>query len=184
MGVISMEAIASSYEHSCKHLPGEPDTLRFQKAETHMHALTILEQHQWRSILRGVTRLLGQLDRDLDTHSGLSLSEYSVLVALAESGESGVRMTQLADISMLSKSRLSHCVDRLVAAGLVTRKRVPGDKRGFAALLTSTGFLRLAASTPAHLTDVHRYLVTKANPAELATMAKIADLMAVIEPEQ
>ncbi len=43
---------------------------------------------------------------------------------------------------------------------------------------------RLGASTPAHLADVHHYLVSKANPAELVTMAKIAELMAVIEPEQ
>jgi DNA-binding MarR family transcriptional regulator len=146
-----------------------------------MHQMTSLEQHQWRSIHRGITRLLTQLDRDLDSHSGLSLPEYSVLAALAESGETGVRMTQLAEASMLSKSRLSHCVDRLVTAGLVTRVRVAGDKRGFAALLTAVGFLRLEAATPAHSADVHRYLVTKTSPSELATMAKIAEQMAVTE---
>lgn len=148
-----------------------------------MYELTTLEQHQWRSIHRGITRLLTQLDRDLDCHSGLSLPEYSVLAAVAESGETGVRMTQLAEASMLSKSRLSHCVDRLVAAGLVARERVPGDKRGFVALLTTSGFARLEASTPAHMADVHRYLVSKANPAELATLTRIADLMAVIDVE-
>ncbi len=148
-----------------------------------MHVMTSLEQNQWRSIHRGITRLLSQLDRDLDLHSGLSLPEYSVLAALAENGENGVRMTQLAEASMLSKSRLSHCVDRLVNAGLVTRERVPGDKRGFAALLTPIGFTRLEAATPAHLGDVHRYLVAKAEPVELATMAKIAELMAVADVE-
>jgi DNA-binding MarR family transcriptional regulator len=154
-----------------------------QKAETVMYQLTTLEQHQWRSILRGITRLLGQLDRDLDSHSGLSLSEYSVLSALAENGETGVRMTQLAEVAMLSKSRLSHCVDRLVTAGLVTRERVPGDKRGFAAMLTAAGFARLELSTPAHLADVHRYLIAQTNSSEMATLAKIAALMAEIEPE-
>lgn len=148
-----------------------------------MYQLTTLEQHQWRTIFRGVTRLLVQLDRDLDNHSGLSLSEYSVLIALAESGETGVRMTQLAEVSMLSKSRLSHCVDRLVNAGLVTRERVPGDKRGFAALLTTAGFASLEIATPMHTADVHRYLIAQANPAELATMAKVAALMAVTETE-
>jgi DNA-binding MarR family transcriptional regulator len=146
-----------------------------------MYELTTLELQQWRSIHRGVTRLLGQLDRDLDSHSGLSLSEYSVLSALAEAGESGIRMTQLADASMLSKSRLSHCVDRLVSAGLVARERVPGDKRGFAAQLTVAGFARLETSTPAHLCDVHRYLFSSASAHEVATMAKISELMAVTE---
>jgi DNA-binding MarR family transcriptional regulator len=155
----------------------KPRKLRF------MNQLTTLEQHQWRSILRGMTRLLGQLDRDLDSHSGLSLSEYSVLAALAESGETGVRMTQLADVSMLSKSRLSHCVDRLVTAGLVTRERVPGDKRGFAALLTIAGFARLEAARPAHHGDVHRYLVAQTTSAELATMANVAALMGSSEVE-
>jgi DNA-binding MarR family transcriptional regulator len=147
-----------------------------------MYELTSVEQQQWRSIHRGITRLLSRLDRDLDSHSGLSLSEYSVLTALAESGETGVRMTQLAEASMLSKSRLSHCVDRLVESGLVSRERVLGDKRGFAALLTSAGFVRLAQASPSHFADVHRYLFEVASRDEVALIAKISDLIAVTAP--
>jgi DNA-binding MarR family transcriptional regulator len=146
-----------------------------------MYELNTVEQQQWRSIHRGITRLLSNLDRDLDSHSGLSLSEYSVLAALAESGETGVRMTQLADISMLSKSRLSHCVDRLVESGLVSRERVPGDKRGFAAMLTPAGFARLSVAAPAHFSDVHRYLFEVASRDEVALIAKLSDLIAVSE---
>lgn len=146
-----------------------------------MYDLTTVEQQQWRCIHRGVTRLLSRLDHDLETHSGLSLSEYSVLTALAEGGEAGVRMTRLADASMLSKSRLSHCVDRLVESGLVARERVAGDKRGFAAQLTPAGFARLAAASPAHFADVHRYLFEAATCDEIALIAKLSDLIAVTE---
>ena len=146
-----------------------------------MYELTTVEQQQWRSIRRGITRLLSNLDRDLDSHSGLSLSEYSVLSALAESGETGVRMTQLAEKSMLSKSRLSHCVDRLTESGLVSRVRVAADKRGFAARLTPEGFACLASASSAHFADVHRYVFEVASSDEVTLLAKLSDLIAVTE---
>jgi DNA-binding MarR family transcriptional regulator len=113
----------------------------------------------WNEVIRANTRFLERLDRCLDNHSGMSLAEYGVLTVLSGGGADGVRMTQLAEMAMLSKSRLSHCVDRLVGMGWVERSRVPGDKRGLLAKLTPEGVTRLREAAPLHQADVRTYFI-------------------------
>jgi DNA-binding MarR family transcriptional regulator len=133
--------------------------------------LTEIEQIAWRSILRGSTRLLSQLDRDLEAAEGISLAEYDVLVVLSEGPPEGVRMTALAEGSLLSKSRLSHCVDRLAAAGLVRRERSSSDRRGLLAILTESGVERMKSIAPSHLASVRAYLIDVLTPEELQQCA-------------
>ena len=136
--------------------------------------LTSDEAQSWQLFLRAFTKLLAQLDRDLDEEAGISLADFGVLTALAEGPNEGVRMTQLAELSLHSKSRLSHCVDRLSALGLVRRERALEDKRGFRAVLTREGRRVLEESEPRHAAGVGRYLLDHVSADELATISSVA----------
>jgi DNA-binding MarR family transcriptional regulator len=128
----------------------------------------------WKEVIRANTRFLERLDRDLERHSDMSLAEFGVLAILGEAGDAGVRMTQLAEQALLSKSRLSHCVDRLVGLGWVQRARVPGDKRGLVASLTAEGNTRLRRAVPLHMVDVSRYFLDVVPPNEIESAYSIA----------
>lgn len=120
-------------------------------------------------------RLLAQLDRDLQSQQHLSLAEFGVLSALLEGGAAGVRMTVLAERSMLSKSRLSHCVYRLEQDGFVKREPSHNDRRGLLAVLTDDGRERILAVESAHLASVRRYVIDVLSPEELVSMGGSAD---------
>jgi len=125
------------------------------------------EQVAWRGILAGSVRLVDQLDRDLRTAHGLSLADYEILVHLSEAPDGRLRMAELAEAALLSRSRLTHRVDRLVAADLVRREPCPTDKRGWFAVLTPAGRGRLVAAAPTHVAGVREYLVDRVDRAAL-----------------
>lgn len=97
----------------------------------------------------------------------LSLASYDVLVQLAEAPERRLRMTELADAVLLSRSGVTRLVDRLEKAGLVTRARVDSDGRGVEAVLTRTGFDRLRAASGTHLAGVATHFADVLEPEEL-----------------
>ena len=127
-----------------------------------------------RSIIRGSTLLLSQLDRDLESSHGLSLAEFEVLVALADGPPEGVRMTTLAEQSLLSKSRLSHCVDRLETRGFVSREKAPNDRRGLLAYLTDRGGEFISEIVPTHSDSMQRYVIDLVSYDELVHVAGVA----------
>ena len=135
--------------------------------------LTPDETQSWRLLLRAFTKLTTQLDRELEDEAGLSLADFGVLTALAEGPPDGVRMTQLAVMSLHSKSRLSHCVDRLSSLGLVRRERAEEDRRGLRAVLTNEGARVLRACEPRHGDSVRTYLFEHASDEDLATMSAL-----------
>lgn len=117
------------------------------------------EQATWRVVLSASVLLVERLDRELQEAHGLSLPEYQVLAHLASVPARGLRMRELADRALVSKSRLTHVVNRLEAGGLVVRERCAADRRGLNALLTRRGqrMVRLAAAT--HVDGVRRHLI-------------------------
>jgi DNA-binding MarR family transcriptional regulator len=127
-----------------------------------------------RSIIRTASLLLSQLDRDLEKLHEVSLAEFDVLVALAEGPPEGVRMTSLAEMSLLSKSRLSHCVDRLEKKGCVQREKAPNDRRGLLARLTDAGSALVREIAPTHAMSMQRYLVDLLHQAELSHVAELS----------
>lgn len=104
-------------------------------------------------------RLRDLLDRELRAAHGLTLADYGVLVHLSESGPEGLRMSDLAELLVLSRSGLTRRVDSLERAGLVTRRACPADGRGAMAALTPCGRDRLAAAAPTHVAGVRRHLI-------------------------
>ncbi len=132
--------------------------------------LTDDEQRAWRAFIGGTRRLLDRLERDLKAH-GLTHDDYGVLVALSESEGGRLRMADLADQSVESRSRLSHHVGRLEAAGLVRREQCPDDRRGFFAVLTDEGRTRMEETAPLHVAGVRAHFLDQVRPRELKAIA-------------
>ena len=105
--------------------------------------------------MRSLTRLLAvlprRLDADLTRSTGLSATDYYVLVHLSEAPERRLRMTDLAAGAALSMSGISRVIDRLQRIGLVVRERCPDDGRGWDAVLTDEGLRRLRDAWVVHL---------------------------------
>ena len=116
--------------------------------------LTPSELAGWRGMLRVHAALMKELDTDLAAGHGLSLSTYEVLLFLADAPDGKMRMAQLADSVLLSRSGLTRLVDRLERAGLVEREPCPSDQRGFNALITAEGREVFDAARQTHLSGV------------------------------
>jgi len=140
--------------------------------------LTEEQQRHWRAIITGIARLNEALGRQLERDSDLSTSEYEILVRLSESPDRTMRMAELADAVVHSRSRLTHTVNRLEKRGLVERRPCPEDRRGVNSAMTEEGFAVLEAAAPGHVREVRRQLVDVLTDDELRTlgaaMAKIA----------
>jgi DNA-binding MarR family transcriptional regulator len=137
--------------------------------------LDAAQQHHWRAYLVGTTLLMDQLDRDLRERHQLSLAEYEVLVRLSEAAGHRVRMAVLAASLSHSRSRVTHTVGRLEAAGLVRREACLSDGRGVEAVLTKEGLRRLQEAAPSHVGAVRDLLVDVASPEDLAAVGRVFD---------
>src|SRR3712207_5896420 len=114
--------------------------------------LSAEQQEHWRAFLVGSARLNDALGRQLEHDSDLSLSEYEVLVRLSEAPGRTLRMSLLADELAHSRSRITHTVRRLEAAGLVRREACAADGRGGNWTTTDAGDARPEAGAPGHVT--------------------------------
>ena len=121
--------------------------------------LTEDEQLLWRSFLRTSAKLLNRLDQELVEASGLELTDYGILVQLSEAPEDGVRMSDLAEFSLVSRPRLTVRVQRLEEQGLVERHKCPTDARSIMVTLTPAGRQRLQEAAPVHVAGVRKYFV-------------------------
>jgi DNA-binding MarR family transcriptional regulator len=126
----------------------------------------------WRSFLRAHAKVTRVLDAELSAECDLPLGSYEVLLHLNEAPERRLRMTDLADRVLLSRSGLTRLVDRLERDGLIRRESCPSDLRGTNAVLTDEGYARLKAAAPAHLRGVREHVVDLLTPEELEVLAK------------
>ncbi|GDY29995.1 MarR family winged helix-turn-helix transcriptional regulator [Gandjariella thermophila] len=129
----------------------------------------------WRSFLRAHARLTRTLESELVTEQRLSLAAYDVLVQLEEAPERRLRMTELADAVLLSRSGVTRLVDRLEKAGLVTRERADGDGRGVVAVLTEQGLDRLREASGTHLAGIVRHFVAALDSDELKRLGETCE---------
>jgi DNA-binding MarR family transcriptional regulator len=128
--------------------------------------LSAEEQQAWRATVHMSQLLMRQLDRDLDAH-GLNNHDYEILVALSEAPDVRLRMTELADATSQSRSRLSHQISRMEARSLVRRDNCEGDKRGTFAVLTDTGLQAIKRAAPDHVDGVRRHFIDRLSPRQL-----------------
>ncbi|MET7668549.1 MarR family winged helix-turn-helix transcriptional regulator [Micromonospora luteifusca] len=136
------------------------------------------EQRTWRAYLAASRALMDTLDRELQRDAGMPHAYYELLVVLSESPGRRLRMSDLAKAAGSSRSRLSHAVARLEAAGWVRREECPTDRRGQIALLTDEGFATLAAAAPGHVEGVRRHLFDALSPAQVDQLRRISETLA------
>ena len=116
--------------------------------------LTPAQLAAWRAFLKAHTVITRALERELVASHQLPLAEYDVLAQLQEADGGALRMAQLADRVLLSRSGLTRLVERLERGGLVLRQACPSDARGYFAVITDLGRARLDAAAPDHLGSV------------------------------
>lgn len=131
------------------------------------------EMRAWRGYMDGNQRLMAVLNRDLQEQHDLSLADYRILVLLSESPEGSLRMSDLADGVLSSRSRLTHQIRRMEAQGMVSRDACLEDGRGVLAIITEEGRSRLAQAAPTHVAGVRKYLVDLLTKTQLKVVAEV-----------
>ena len=125
----------------------------------------------WRGFLRVHSALVKELDAELDARHGIPLSSYEVLIALADAPEQKLRMAELADKALLSRSGMTRLVDRLEKDGLVLRDGCTDDGRGSYAVLTEKGAAALEEARRTHLGGVRQKFLSQFEEHELRMLA-------------
>ncbi|WP_329174548.1 MarR family winged helix-turn-helix transcriptional regulator [Streptomyces sp. NBC_01477] len=129
-----------------------------ETAESAPPWLTEEEQRAWRIHLDVSRLLMYQLERDLQPF-GLTNNDYEILVNLSEAEDRRMRMSDLAKSTLQSKSRLSHQITRMEAAGFVRRENCESDRRGLYAVLTEQGWDTMRQVAPRHVASVRAHFI-------------------------
>jgi DNA-binding MarR family transcriptional regulator len=135
------------------------------------------ERQTWLSWVFATRLLWEELERDLQEQAGFPYGYYEILVLLSESPDRSRRMSDLADATQSSRSRLSHAVDRLERRRWIRRESCPSDRRGSLAVLTDEGMAALEAAAPAHVGSVRRHLFDVLTPRQLRELREISDAL-------
>jgi DNA-binding MarR family transcriptional regulator len=133
----------------------------------------------WRSLLEAHAAVTELLARELEDERGLPLAWYEVLLQLATTSGGRLRMQELAQSVLLSKSGLTRLIDRMQRQGLVRRERCPSDRRGWFAVLTPAGRTAFRRAAPIHLRGIQEHFARHLEPAEVeALTAALSRVMA------
>ncbi|MFZ4063980.1 MAG: MarR family winged helix-turn-helix transcriptional regulator [Candidatus Nanopelagicaceae bacterium] len=136
------------------------------------------EMKAWRSYIIASRRLLEALDSDLDGHD-LSMADYEVLAQLSDAPDRRMRMSELAEIAMISKSRLSHRMKVMEKSGWVRREVCSEDKRGSFAVMTEKGWRAIVKAAPDHVASVRNRFVDNLTVKDQEELAKIFDRVTI-----
>ncbi|GLW62282.1 transcriptional regulator [Actinomadura rubrobrunea] len=133
----------------------------------------------WRTFLRAQVQISRRLQADLLADHDLPLGSYEVLTHLSEAPGGRLRMNDLADRVLLSRSGLTRLVDRLQREGLVARQSCASDARGLYAVLTPAGRRRVEEATPTYRRGVREYVLGRLDEGDLrrfdAILRKLLD---------
>jgi DNA-binding MarR family transcriptional regulator len=129
------------------------------------------EMAAWLAFLEVSHRLDRAIEQQLRRDAGLSHAQYEVLARLDVAGGQ-LRMSQLADVIIVSRSGLTYQVTQLERAGLVRREKDADDERGVLAVLTSAGKAALYRAAPGHVRVVRHYLIDALTPAQRSAIAE------------
>jgi DNA-binding MarR family transcriptional regulator len=127
----------------------------------------------WRGMLRVHAELTKALDAELNEAHGLPLSSYEVLLFIADEPEGRMRMSELADSVLLSRSGLTRLVDRLERAGLLVRVQCDEDARGYFAQITPAGREAFDEARRTHLEGVRRLFLSRFSREELRELGEL-----------
>ncbi|MBM4407409.1 MAG: MarR family transcriptional regulator [Chloroflexi bacterium] len=131
----------------------------------------------WRTFLGAHAAVTRRLEAELEAEGLISLADYDVLVNLATAPGGKQRMSELADHVLLSRSGMTRRIDRLEAAGFVSRAECAADRRGSYAAITADGLERVRSAGPTHLRGIEEHFLAKLSADELdairAALAKV-----------
>jgi DNA-binding MarR family transcriptional regulator len=131
-----------------------------------------LELAAWRGMLFAYRNLTAAIDARLEREHDLSLSSYEVLLVLSKEEQHAMRMGNLADLLLLSRSGLTRLVDRMVARGLLERHTCADDRRGTYARLTDAGIAMFRKAQPTNLAAIRELFLSRLDPADLEDLAR------------
>ena len=134
--------------------------------------LSASEMKAWRRYIIASRRLLEALDFDI-AHHELSMADYEVLAQLSDAPDRKMRMSELAEMAMLSRSRLSHRIKVMEKAGWVKREPCPIDKRGYFAVMTAKGWKAIVAAAPDHVESVRSRFIDHLTKEDQRVLAEI-----------
>lgn len=126
----------------------------------------------WRAFLTAHARITRRLDEELRAEHDLSLAEYDALLTIADAPDRRIRMRQLADRVILSKSGVTRLIDRLVLDGLVERRACASDARGAEAVLTQVGLDRLRRASRTHLRGIEEHFLAAVDASDLPVVQR------------
>ena len=132
--------------------------------------LEAAELAAWRGMLKVHSALVKALDSELEAAHGLPLSSYEVLIYLRVAPGKRLRMAELADRTLLSRSGMTRLVDRLERDGLLRRDTCSSDARGCFAVLTERGEEVLVGARATHLAGVRRRFLAHLDPEDIAAL--------------
>lgn len=150
----------------------------YTEAVTKARWLDKQERRTWLAFVYATQLFFEQVERDLQRDANMPFAYYEILVILSESAGRSMRMSELADASLSSRSRLSHAVARLETAGWVRRETCPSDRRGSFAVLTDEGYAVLQAAAPSHVESVRAHLFDQLSPSQLEALRDINETLA------
>jgi DNA-binding MarR family transcriptional regulator len=128
------------------------------------------ELRAWRAFMVASVAVARAMDRDTQVQAGIALAEHHLLAVINEAGEQGIRPTDLALASTLTKSGLTRAVDRLGELGLIERRACPSDGRGQLVALTAKGRQKLRRSAPEFFRSVARHFADHLTEREIDSL--------------
>src|SRR5690349_13374494 len=141
------------------------------------------ERETWLAFIFATRLFWEEVERDLQRDAQLPFGYYEILVMLSNAPDRTLRMSDLAEATQSSRSRLSHAVARLETEGWVRREECPTDRRGALAVLTDKGFAALAAAAPSHVESVRQHLFDQLTRRQQDELRVICDqLLAHLGP--
>lgn len=167
---MSGRSLLSSRASRSTRPPSPPMSITRPTSDDVAADLSPVELDAWRGLLRVHAWVLKALASELEGAHGLPLTSYEVLAQLAAAPERRMRMCDLADSVLLSRSGMSRLVDRLVRDGLIERCACAQDARGAFACITPAGFELLEAARPAHLEGIRQRFLAHFGEGELAQL--------------
>ncbi|MFD8033669.1 MarR family winged helix-turn-helix transcriptional regulator [Streptomyces sp. NPDC059717] len=139
------------------------------------HWLTPEQERAWRSYIAASWLLEDTIDRQLQQEAGMSHLYYSVLAHLSDAPDRRMRMTDLAEATKITRSRLTYVVTRLEKDGTVRREGCPTDRRGSMAVLTDAGTALLERAAPGHVETVRAAVFDHLTPEQVSQLQAICD---------
>ena len=129
----------------------------------------------WYAWMRAQTALLQLFERELEAGCGMSLAYYDVLILLWQQPGHAMRMSELADRVLLSRSWLTRRIDQMEAQGLVERCALASDGRVVQAKLTAKGVRAFVRAERVHARSIEQHFSTQLSARQIATLREIVE---------